>query len=91
MDSDSVYDPNFIQVQLGIGDICCVQVLLSYAEFTEMKMSEEDMMALKIPRDQRDYCAHKYLEIQRCKRRHFPLMIKCSNEIHEYHQCNADE
>ncbi|CAL1682352.1 unnamed protein product [Lasius platythorax] len=57
----------------------------------EMKISEEDMIAAHIPPDQRDYCAHKYLELHECKRIHYPFMIKCAHKKHEYHACLVDD
>lgn len=56
-----------------------------------MPVSEEDMIAAKIPHDKRDYCAHKYMELHECKRRFYPMMIKCAHERHEYQQCTVDE
>ncbi|XP_071581571.1 NADH dehydrogenase [ubiquinone] 1 beta subcomplex subunit 7 [Temnothorax nylanderi] len=57
----------------------------------EMKLSEEDMMALKIPQDRRDYCAHKYLALHECKRRHYPFMLKCAHERHQYNECHVED
>lgn len=56
-----------------------------------MKVSEEDMIAAKIPLDQRDYCVHKYMELHECKRIHYPFMLKCAHERHEYQRCQAEE
>ncbi|XP_011867524.1 PREDICTED: NADH dehydrogenase [ubiquinone] 1 beta subcomplex subunit 7 [Vollenhovia emeryi] len=53
--------------------------------------SEEDMMAFKIPLDRRDYCAHKYMDLHECKRRHYPFMIKCAHERHEYNRCHVED
>ncbi|EZA48147.1 hypothetical protein DMN91_008333 [Ooceraea biroi] len=57
----------------------------------EMKMSEEDMMAAKIPLKQRDFCAHKWMELHECKRIHYPLMLKCAHKKHEYEQCQVED
>ncbi|KAL0109575.1 hypothetical protein PUN28_014554 [Cardiocondyla obscurior] len=57
----------------------------------EMKISEEDMMALKIPLNQRDYCAHKYLALHECKRIHYPFMLKCAHERHQYNECYVED
>jgi len=66
-------------------------ILAYYAGFTEMKISEEDMMAAKIPRNRRDFCAHKYVELNDCKRLHYPFMLKCAHERHEYNRCHFEE
>lgn len=60
-------------------------------EFIELPMSEEDMMAFKVPLDRRDYCAHKYLALHECKRRHYPFMLKCAHERHQYNECHVEE
>lgn len=56
-----------------------------------MPLSEEDMIAFKVPKEKRDYCVHKWLELHECKRRHYPLMLKCAHERHEYNACFVDE
>ncbi|XP_018300796.1 NADH dehydrogenase [ubiquinone] 1 beta subcomplex subunit 7 [Mycetomoellerius zeteki] len=57
----------------------------------EKPLSEEDMMAFKIPLEKRDYCAHKYMELHECKRRHFPFMLKCAHERHQYNACYVED
>ncbi|XP_014478542.1 PREDICTED: NADH dehydrogenase [ubiquinone] 1 beta subcomplex subunit 7 [Dinoponera quadriceps] len=57
----------------------------------EMLVSEEDMIAAKIPRDRRDYCAHKYMDLLQCHRIHYPVMLKCAYEKHEYSRCRAND
>lgn len=80
-------------VYLNFLECFSIQILVYdvSAGFTEMPVSEEDMMAAKIPLDRRDYCAHKYLELHECKRRHYPFMIKCAHEVHEYNACHVEE
>lgn len=56
-----------------------------------MKMSEEDMIAAKIPREKRDFCAHKLMELHDCKRIHYPFMLKCAHKKHEYNECQFEE
>lgn len=64
---------------------------LQLVDFTVMLASEDDMIAAKIPLKQRDYCAHKYLELEECKRIHYPFMLKCAHKRHEYEECQAEE
>ncbi|EFN76720.1 NADH dehydrogenase [ubiquinone] 1 beta subcomplex subunit 7 [Harpegnathos saltator] len=56
-----------------------------------MLVSEEDMIAAKIPLNKRDFCAHKYMDLLECQRHHYPFMLKCAHEKHEYHHCLADD
>ncbi|XP_032672920.1 NADH dehydrogenase [ubiquinone] 1 beta subcomplex subunit 7 [Odontomachus brunneus] len=57
----------------------------------ELPVSEEDMIAAKIPLDKRDFCAHKYMDLLYCMRRHYPFMLKCAHERHEYFRCEAED
>lgn len=56
-----------------------------------MSVPEEDLIAAKVPPNLRDYCAHKYLDYQRCYQKEFPFVTRCHDEIHHYLQCEYDE
>ncbi|XP_060813338.1 NADH dehydrogenase [ubiquinone] 1 beta subcomplex subunit 7 [Bombus pascuorum] len=56
-----------------------------------MPLSEEDMIAAKIPLDCRDYCAHLYLEYKRCFIKKFPFIILCAEEIQNYKECQHED
>lgn len=54
-------------------------------------ISEEDLIAAKVPTNLRDYCAHKYLDYQRCYMKEFPFVTRCYDEVHHYVQCEYEE
>ncbi|KAG6796221.1 NADH dehydrogenase [ubiquinone] 1 beta subcomplex subunit 7 [Apis mellifera caucasica] len=56
-----------------------------------MPLSEEEMIAAKIPHDLRDYCAHYYLDYIRCYMEKFPFVTRCVTEIHNYQKCEYDD
>ncbi|XP_054276983.1 NADH dehydrogenase [ubiquinone] 1 beta subcomplex subunit 7 [Macrosteles quadrilineatus] len=56
-----------------------------------MIATQEEMDSLKMPMKYRDYCAHKYIEFQRCRKANFPWVAACEHEKHEYHDCEYAE
>ncbi|KAL2725040.1 NADH dehydrogenase ubiquinone 1 beta subcomplex subunit 7, partial [Vespula squamosa] len=56
-----------------------------------MTTTDAEMKAARIPKRFRDYCAHKFLELEDCKKYHFPMMSKCNHQSHAYQQCQYDE
>ncbi|KAK1129257.1 hypothetical protein K0M31_020386 [Melipona bicolor] len=57
----------------------------------EPAITEEALIAAKVPTNLRDYCAHKYLDYQRCYMKEFPFVTRCHDEAHHYLQCEYDD
>ena len=75
--------------------MCCtclhgleVSVVLHPAE---MIATEQEMQAAGLEARDRDYCAHKFIDVKACKRENFPWTVACSHLLHEYEQCEFDE
>ncbi|KAI0219258.1 NADH dehydrogenase [ubiquinone] 1 beta subcomplex subunit 7 [Lamellibrachia satsuma] len=60
---------------------------------TERKMiaTEQEMQAAGLEARDRDYCAHKFIDVKACKRENFPWTVACSHLLHEYEQCEFDD
>lgn len=55
-----------------------------------MAVTEEEMASAGIPTYRRDYCAHLFIDFQKCKRDNFPFN-NCHHEVHEYETCMYSE
>lgn len=69
-------------------DFLLTQFCLS---FLEMIATEEEMVAAKLPYEQRDYCAHLAIKLLQCRKEVWPWAWKCQPEKHEYLNCQYDE
>ncbi|XP_043663843.1 NADH dehydrogenase [ubiquinone] 1 beta subcomplex subunit 7 [Vespula pensylvanica] len=56
-----------------------------------MIATDAEMKAARIPKRFRDYCAHKFLELEDCRKYHFPMMNKCDHQNHAYQQCQYED
>lgn len=56
-----------------------------------MPISEEDLIAAKIPLEYRDYCADVFLEYKRCFLEKFPFVVLCADTAHKYKECEYNE
>ncbi|XP_046833698.1 NADH dehydrogenase [ubiquinone] 1 beta subcomplex subunit 7 [Vespa crabro] len=56
-----------------------------------MIATDAEMKAARIPKKLRDYCAHKLLELEDCKKYNFPMMTRCSHQTHAYEQCQYED
>ncbi|XP_012288488.1 NADH dehydrogenase [ubiquinone] 1 beta subcomplex subunit 7 [Orussus abietinus] len=56
-----------------------------------MIATEEEMEAARIPKNSRDYCAHKYLELETCRVKVAPFFHKCHHERHSLEECEFDD
>lgn len=56
-----------------------------------MPISEEDLIAAKVPLEYRDYCADVFLEYKRCFLEKFPFVVLCADEAHKYKECEYNE
>ncbi|KAB7500919.1 NADH dehydrogenase [ubiquinone] 1 beta subcomplex subunit 7 [Armadillidium nasatum] len=57
----------------------------------EMKVTPEEMEAMKIPLKERTYCAHHYIYYNTCRNRVWPLAYRCAKEKHAYEKCLYEE
>ena len=57
----------------------------------EMKVTHEEMEAANVPHRYRDYCAHLYIDVMRCRRKHAPWYRACKHEMHVYDNCQHEE
>ncbi len=56
-----------------------------------MIATEKELRAAKIPKDQWNFCAHTYLEMDRCRADNFPFVWKCKDEAATASHCNYQE
>jgi len=54
-------------------------------------VSHEEMESAKVPAKKRDYCVHKWIEHEKCKRDEFPYLWRCHHAKHEYEHCEYEE
>lgn len=54
-------------------------------------VTEQELLAAKVPKQYRDYCAHYYLKWLECRRRNFPYFNKCVALDHAHSQCEFDD
>lgn len=57
----------------------------------EMKISEDELKAAKIPLKNRDYCAHLLMAFRVCRKDNFPFVVNCEHEKHAYLNCKYDD
>ena len=51
----------------------------------------QEMQAAGLEGKNRDFCAHKFIEMLACKKENFPWVVACSHVLHDYEQCEFDE
>ena len=56
-----------------------------------MHITEEEMDALKIPPEERDYCTHFLRDYYDCIYNKRPLNFLCNREKHAYKHCRQEE
>ncbi|KAG5670342.1 hypothetical protein PVAND_000616 [Polypedilum vanderplanki] len=56
-----------------------------------MIATEEEMVAAKLPYEQRDYCAHLAIKLLQCRKEVWPWAYKCQPERHEYLTCEYED
>lgn len=49
------------------------------------------MESVKMPLENRDYCADKLLDYTVCRTENFPFIINCAHQKHAYLNCKYDE
>ena len=58
-----------------------------------MIATKEEMDAARIDLDRRNYCAHKLIDLQKCRSETYPhlMWLNCGHEIHDYGNCMQEE
>ena len=57
-----------------------------------MKISHEELEAACVPHKYRDYCAHLYVDLIKCRKNHgFSRTDRCKHEAHVYGECQHEE
>ncbi|CAH1773501.1 unnamed protein product [Owenia fusiformis] len=56
-----------------------------------MQVTEEEMLAMNISKNQRDYCVHKLMEYKKCRNEKFPYVASCAHERHDWDLCVYDD
>lgn len=56
-----------------------------------MIATEAEMIAARMPLEERDYCAHKKLQYQSCRADVYPFVYKCHVAKHEVEHCLYEE
>mmetsp|Transcript_10967 Transcript_10967/g.16151 ORF Transcript_10967/g.16151 Transcript_10967/m.16151 type:complete len:84 (-) Transcript_10967:188-439(-) len=57
----------------------------------EMKVTQEEMAAARIPLHNRDYCAHMLIPLNKCRSETWWMPFKCVDLRHAYEKCQYDE
>lgn len=57
----------------------------------EMKVTEEELAEAKVPVNLRDYCAHLFIPLVKCRKDNYYLPWKCTKEKHEWDECEFQD
>ncbi|KAI9028683.1 NADH-ubiquinone oxidoreductase B18 subunit-domain-containing protein [Hyaloraphidium curvatum] len=57
----------------------------------EMKVSREDMRKARVPLNRRDYCAHLWIDLEKCRQETYRWPWHCGTEQHNYDYCVYQE
>ena len=57
----------------------------------EMKVTNEQMKAARIPLNFRDYCAHILIPLNECRTKSWFMPWACTDLRHSYEKCQYDE
>ncbi len=57
----------------------------------EMQVTEEEMAEARVPLNLRDYCAHLYIPLMKCRLDNYYIPWKCKKEKHTYEDCQYQE
>uniref|UniRef100_A0A8C4NGA8 NADH dehydrogenase [ubiquinone] 1 beta subcomplex subunit 7 n=1 Tax=Eptatretus burgeri TaxID=7764 RepID=A0A8C4NGA8_EPTBU len=67
----------------------CQQLYSGSSSFS--LVTAEQMQQAVLPLTCRDYCAHEYIRLLRCRRENFPNYWACNEEKHAWQKCGFDE
>ncbi|ODM91867.1 NADH dehydrogenase [ubiquinone] 1 beta subcomplex subunit 7 [Orchesella cincta] len=56
-----------------------------------MVATEAEMISAKVPPKLRDFCAHHYINFEKCKKDKFPFVYRCHPEKHNYEHCQYED
>ncbi|XP_002123568.1 NADH dehydrogenase [ubiquinone] 1 beta subcomplex subunit 7-like [Ciona intestinalis] len=57
----------------------------------EMVATSEEMDKAALRREERDYCAHMFMDIMKCRREWFPELYNCRPLIEKYQHCTVND
>ena len=57
----------------------------------EMKVTQEEMAEAKVPLNLRDYCAHLFIPLMKCRKENYYLPWRCTQEKHAWDECEFQE
>jgi len=56
-----------------------------------MVATEDEMEAAGLTAEQRDYCAHTYIDFLKCRRQKFPYVAACKPQLHVHEECEYQD
>ena len=58
---------------------------------SEMQVTQEELAEAKVPLNLRDYCAHYFIPLMKCRKDNYYLPWKCKKEKHDWDDCEFQE
>jgi len=58
---------------------------------SEMQVSQQEMADAQVPLNLRDYCAHLFIPLMKCRLEHYYLPWHCKAEKHKWEDCQYQE
>ena len=58
---------------------------------SEMQVTQEELAEAKVPLNLRDYCAHLFIPLAKCRKENYYLPWKCKAEKHAWDECEFQE
>lgn len=56
-----------------------------------MQVTQEEMAEAKVPLAMRDYCAHLFIPLMKCRMDTYYVPWKCKAEKHHWDECQFEE
>ncbi|EDV22515.1 expressed hypothetical protein, partial [Trichoplax adhaerens] len=56
----------------------------------EMQVTAQEMEDAKVPLHRRDFCAHVYIPLMKCRKENYYLPWRCQHERHAWHECEYE-
>ncbi|XP_064386820.1 NADH dehydrogenase [ubiquinone] 1 beta subcomplex subunit 7-like [Halichondria panicea] len=57
----------------------------------EMQVTSEEMSEAQVPLNLRDYCAHYFIPLMKCRKENYYLPWKCKKEKHSWEECQFQD
>ncbi len=71
------------------------EVFSSFTNFIllhlEPQVTQQEMADAKVPINLRDYCAHLFIPLMKCRKENYYLPWKCQTEKHAWDECQFQE